>query len=345
MILTSRILLKTNFEISSLLNKTVCAYKDEVNRIAQIFIQNNSAKGISYKQISTEVPFSSKSEVLNEARQIYYKHKRTRVISLSQEQKCVWISNYQWNNEVLTVETGWKTGYRQISIPCIADNHQKMLLKNTTKKLKIKRYKKWWIAEFVVEIPEIETDKRHKEVMGVDLGIKVPAVAITSGGKVKFFGNGRQARFKRDSFYSCVKKLQKEKKWIQIKSLKRNLKNYTINQCHCVSRGLINFAKENNVGTIKLESLKGIYRAGLGFSAHQINQWSYYRLIQMIKYKAALAGISVIFVNSRDTSKRCPRCLKINAPKRRKYQCHYCGYTLHRDLVGAKNILREPELK
>lgn len=345
MLLTSRILLKTNSEISSLLDKTVCAYKKEVNRIAQFFIQNNSPRGISYKMISTEVPFRSKSEVINEARNIFYKYKKNQTLSYQQENKCIWTSNYQLTNEVLTIETGWKTGYKKVSIHYIADEHQKKLLENTTKKLKIKRYKKWWIAEFIVEVPEIALKNHHIEKMGVDLGIKVPAVAVTSNGKIRFFGNGRQARFKRNSFYSHVKKLQKEKKWNEIRSLKRKLKNYAVNQCHCVSRGIVEFAKENNVGVIKLESLKGIYHAGLGFNAHQINQWSYYRLIEMIKYKAELAGVRIAFVNSRDTSRTCPRCKQINAPKRRKYQCRHCGYTLHRDLVGAKNILQAPELK
>lgn len=36
--------------------------------------------------------------------------------------------------------------------------------------------------------------------MGVDLGLKVPAVAVTEGGQTKFFGNGRMNKFKKRYF-------------------------------------------------------------------------------------------------------------------------------------------------
>lgn len=53
--------------------------------------------------------------------------------------------------------------------------------------------------------------------MGVDLGLKVPAVAVTSNGKVRFFGNGRQNKHIRRRYYTLRRKLGKAKKLKNIK--------------------------------------------------------------------------------------------------------------------------------
>jgi transposase len=54
-------------------------------------------------------------------------------------------------------------------------------------------------------------------VMGVDLGIKCPAVSYSTIGTVRFFGNGRENRYKRRKCYARRKKLQKAKKLRAIK--------------------------------------------------------------------------------------------------------------------------------
>jgi transposase len=48
--------------------------------------------------------------------------------------------------------------------------------------------------------------------MGVDLGLKIPAVAVTKNGKTKFFGNGRQNKYVRRKYKVLRQKLGKAKK-------------------------------------------------------------------------------------------------------------------------------------
>ena len=65
------------------------------------------------------------------------------------------------------------------------------------------------------------------------------------------------------------------------------------------------------------------------------------RLRGYVEYKAALAGVKVIPVDPRDTSKRCPRCNHVsekNRIRRDVFLCDECGYFDHADIVGAKNI-------
>ena len=58
--------------------------------------------------------------------------------------------------------------------------------------------------------------------------------------------------------------------------------------------------------------------------------------------KATLAGSQVVWVDAHYTSQRCPRCghtSHANRPhKGLLFVCAMCGYTLHADLIGARNV-------
>ena len=79
--------------------------------------------------------------------------------------------------------------------------------------------------------------------------------------------------------------------------------------------------------------------------ANQVySQWSFAELQSLISYKAALAGSLAIKVDADYTSKQCPMCghmTDANRPhKGLRFACENpaCGYTLHADLIGARNI-------
>ena len=62
----------------------------------------------------------------------------------------------------------------------------------------------------------------------------------------------------------------------------------------------------------------------------------------MLAYKATLAGSQVIWVDAHYTSQACPRCGHTSRDNRPHtgllFVCQACQYTLHADLIGAKNI-------
>ena len=112
---------------------------------------------------------------------------------------------------------------------------------------------------------------------------------------------------------------------------------------HKISRQIVNFAKDNNVSTIRLEKLSGIRQTARTSRKNEKNlhTWSFYRLAQYIEYKAILEGIKVEYVNPKYTSQTCPVCGKRNHANDRKYQCS-CGFKIHRDILGALNIISAP---
>ena len=95
-------------------------------------------------------------------------------------------------------------------------------------------------------------------VMGVDLGIKCPAVSYTTNGTIRFYGNGRENRYKRRKFYARRKKLQKAKKLRAIKRVSDKEARFMKDRDHQVSRAIVNEAIRQGARVIALETLDGI---------------------------------------------------------------------------------------
>ena len=95
-------------------------------------------------------------------------------------------------------------------------------------------------------------------VMGVDLGIKCPAVSYSTSGTIRFFGNGRENRYKRRKFYARRKKLQKAKKLHAIKRVSDKEARFMKDRDHQVSRAIVNEAIRQGAKVIALEDLDGI---------------------------------------------------------------------------------------
>jgi putative transposase len=68
------------------------------------------------------------------------------------------------------------------------------------------------------------------------------------------------------------------------------------------------------------------------------SNWSFGKVQQQLKYKLEEKGITLSKENEAFTSQTCPVCGKRNKTKTRNYKCS-CGYTQHRDVHGASNIL------
>ncbi len=217
--------------------------------------------------------------------------------------------------------------------------------------LRIKKKRGKWIAD--VTLTQAKPALSEQEgVMGVDLGIKVPAVVHVSGKGTCFFGNGRYQRHMRRRFYSRRKKLQKAKKLRAVRKSKGKEARWMKNINHQLSRQIVNHAYEHGVGTIKVESLAGIRKGttskSRGAKARKNNRmknsWSFYQLTAFLRYKAERLGIKVEQVDLAYTSQECPACSARNKAQDRTYICADCGWMGHRDKVGAINISRRAGL-
>jgi IS605 OrfB family transposase len=230
---------------------------------------------------------------------------------------------------------------KRVSIPMILTEYQLRHLQYKRGSLRITEKSGKWMAQIAVDVPEEAND--FYNTMGIDLGLKVPAVAVTNDEKVKFFGNGRKNKYMKRRYRTLRKKLGQSKKLKAIKKLNNKEQRWMKNEDHRVSRQIIDFAIQNKVSEIKVEQLANIRNTARTSrkNAKNLHSWSFHRLMSMISYKAKLVGIRVSFVDPRYTSQICPKCGFKNKAKDRNYGCG-CGYRKHRDIVGALNIRNAP---
>lgn len=325
------------------------AYIQTVNSLVSDMVHSKETTKKSSKDIKSPLNSSVKNQAIRDAKSIFKKVKKDNFKKVPILKKPVII----WNNQNFTINQ------HGISMPFMIDGKSKKIelaanisdyersLLNTASKvgtLRITKKCNKYIAQIAVEMPE--PTNTSVKTMGVDLGIKIPAVCCTDDKEVKFVGNGRMNKYVRRYHNSRRKELGKGKKIKSLKKSNNKEQRWMKDQDHKISRDIINFAIQTNVGVIRLEQLTNIRKQTRKSrkNNHSLSNWSFYRLASYIEYKANLVGIKVEYVNPAYTSKRCPNCGQINHAKDRKYNCSNCQYTGHRDIVGAKNIIQAPVL-
>ena len=107
-----------------------------------------------------------------------------------------------------------------------------------------------WIAQLSLEVSTGYNNST--KIVGVDLGIKVPAVAVTDENESAFFGNGRQNKYHRRYHRNRRKQLGKAKNLKAIKKSQDKEQCYTNDQDHKISRQIVNYAIDKRVGIIRL---------------------------------------------------------------------------------------------
>lgn len=72
-----------------------------------------------------------------------------------------------------------------------------------------------------------------------------------------------------------------------------------------------------------------------------MHSWSFAQLRQFLNYKARLAGVPVIIVDPRNTSRRCSVCGYIDKRNRKnqaEFVCRSCGFMDNADFNASKNL-------
>ena len=70
----------------------------------------------------------------------------------------------------------------------------------------------------------------------------------------------------------------------------------------------------------------------------KLSQWQFGKMKDYLTYKLKAKGITMTEINEAYTSQTCPVCTRRKKVSGRVYTCS-CGYTQHRDIHGASNIL------
>ena len=213
------------------------------------------------------------------------------------------------------------------------------------------------ILNLSMKIPKIETKLDENIVVGVDLGLAVPAMCALNNDMYERLAIGSA-----DDFLRVRTKHQEQRRRLQkslknsngghgrkkkLKPLDRTNKaeaHFVETYCHMVSKRVVDFAVKHNAKYINIENLNGY-----DTSQFILRNWSYYKLQQYITYKAERYGIVVRKINPCYTSQICSVCGNWEPDQRKtqtKFECanEECEshekykYGFNADFNAARNI-------
>ncbi|HEX4205762.1 MAG TPA: transposase [Ktedonobacteraceae bacterium] len=214
-----------------------------------------------------------------------------------------------------------------------------------------------------IEMPELGCEQL-REVVGVDVGIRYLAVTSTAAGKASFHP-GKQVRHRANHYARLRKRLQKKGTRGAIRRLRRieqRERRLKLQANHWIAKQIVEQHPHTLIGLEQLTDIRertkrrkrkrkkhGTGYAPVSLKARKANrvysQWSFAELQRLVSYKAAFSSSLAIKVDADYTSKACPMCghtADENRPRKGLlFVCQNpsCGYTLHADLVGARNVV------
>lgn len=199
-----------------------------------------------------------------------------------------------------------------------------------------------WEASLLVKEEREEPIPATGEPVGVDFGIKI--LATISDGRV--YENPKALRLAQ----SALKRAQREvsrrvkgsanrrKSVVKLARAHRrvaNIRKWALNQ---ISHDLV----KNKPRAIVIEDLNVRGMLANHCLAQAISDVGFAELRRQIEYKAARAGVAVLFADRwYPSSKTCSECGHVKPELTladREYVCHECGVVLDRDLNAAMNL-------
>lgn len=331
-------------ENPTLLRELAKEYIRVVNSLTENADKEGSFPRATTKNVDCNLPSAVCNQAIRDAKSVFKKIKKLGRRPILKK-PCYYVNNQNYtitgNSVSFPIIANGKV--KKTAFKAIITKRDSSLLKTVSKfgLMRIVEKSGKWYAQISVELGTKENN--NVNIMGVDLGIKIPAVSVSSNGKTKFYGNGRQNKYIRRKYQARRRKLGKLKKLSAIRKLGNKEQRWMKDQNHKISRQIVNQAIENNVSVIKLEKLSNIRKTARTSrkNAKNLHNWTFYQLQQFIIYKANMVGIKVVEVDPAYTSQVCPQCGTKNKAMDRKYSCK-CGFSSHRDRVGAINIMRQP---
>ena len=196
------------------------------------------------------------------------------------------------------------------------------------------------------------TPATHTSVVGVDVGIRYLAVTATTRGKQSFH-SGKRIVPKANHYARLRKRLQRKgtrsatRRLVVMSGRERRLK---ADANHVVSKQIVSAHPHALLGLENLTDIRDRTKRRKGKKASKkqrkanatYSKWAFAELHAMTAYKALLHESMAIKIDAYYSSQACPMCghtCKGNRPSNGLlFVCQHCRYTLHADLVGARNV-------
>ena len=213
------------------------------------------------------------------------------------------------------------------------------ILKGKIKQITIKKTAGRWYAILI-------TDTTHKlqkgsKTLGLDLGV-INFVADSDGNKIKSPLFLKKSLLKIKERHKGLSRKRKgsrnrEKAKQLLGKLFEKVENQRNDFLHKVST---HYIRECDNVIIEKLAIKNLVRKQKYWNKRNFMDCSWGKFIFILKHKAESAGVEVIKINPRNTSKMCSVCgaMQEMPLSQRVYSCD-CGLKIDRDVNAAKNIL------
>ena len=176
--------------------------------------------------------------------------------------------------------------------------------------------------------------------VGIDLGLARPAVASNN----RFFGPRCWRELEQRAF-----RLRRQLQAKGTPSAKRHLRRlgrkvarFRRDCDHVLSKRIVQSVTPGTVLVVEnLTNIRARARQRGPIQRRRFHAWSFAQLRGFRAYKAEAHGCWVVGVDPRHTSQTCSRCGYQDRTNRRSqavFRCRSCGFEMHADLNGARNI-------
>lgn len=189
-----------------------------------------------------------------------------------------------------------------------------------------------------MDLPEDSPVEVH-DFLGIDLGIT--NIASDSDGN-RFSGSQvKSVRYRHRRLRTKLQKKQTRAAKCRLKALAGKEQRFATWVNHNISKQIVASAKGTERG-VAIEELGGIReRVKVGRKQRAVlHSWAFSQLRQFLTYKALLAGVTLVTVDPRNTSRtchECGHCAKENR-QREQFRCRSCNHAAHADINAARNI-------
>jgi putative transposase len=206
-----------------------------------------------------------------------------------------------------------------------------------------------WFLLVTVDVPDA-VPIPATDFIGVDFG--VVNIATTSDGAsysgAKIDATRRRYGKRRKALGKAAGAKRRQGK--RPKNIRRALKRtkakearFRRHENHWIAKAIVEDAKGTGRG-IALEDLTHLRErvtARGGDERNRLSGWAFFQLRSFLDYKAQLAGVPLVLVDPRNTSRTCAECghcKKKNRRSQSEFLCVSCGYQANADQNAARNI-------
>ncbi len=213
--------------------------------------------------------------------------------------------------------------------------HQKLPEKYKLKDSFLVRKNNKYYIHFCIDIGEPKP-YNPKTIYGIDLGLKNPVTLVDIKTRRTDF-LAKELKLVKGKYFYLRKKLGKSKNIKLIKKIKHRERNKVNSILHKVSRYIVSKAYKDNAAIVigKLKNLKK--DKGRKFN-RKLSNFSHYKLVNYISYKAKQAGVPFYTANEAYTSKTCSVCGTTGKRAGNWFECSNCKYKDNADRNAAFNI-------